>query len=217
LPVNGGTTSLPSTEPHVTTNAAQAVSNATPSCTTKSDALSSISHVTPPAELVPGPKERQPITKSTEAPALELSTSQRLWNAAYDSLKRDSDTAELAISYIKTLTGVLNEAASNTSASEEDTLASLEDPTKRQEYMRKFVDEGQKKVATSSKIVGTVGDITQFIISAKGMIDVAIQNIPQAALPWAGVCIGLQVGNYPSRLLTLTNTCLDPSESSKGK
>ncbi|KAL7917745.1 hypothetical protein ACQKWADRAFT_317118 [Trichoderma austrokoningii] len=191
--VNEGTTSLPSTEPHVTSNTAQAVSIATLSCTTEPDALSSISHATPTAELVPKPKERQPITTSTEPQALELSTSQRLWNAAYDSLKRDNDTAELAKSYIKTLTGVLNEAAPNISASGEDTLASLDDPTKRQEYMKKFVDEGQKKVATSSKIVGTVGDITQFIISAKGMIDAAVQNIPQAALPWAGVCIGLQI------------------------
>lgn len=203
MPVNEGTTSLPSAEPHATTNTAQAVSIATLSCTTEPDALSSISHATPTAELVPKPKERQPITTSTEPQAIEISTSQRLWNAAYDSLKRDNNTAELAKSYIKTLTEVLNKAGSNTPATEEDTLASLDDPTKRQEYMKKFVDEGQKKVATSSKIVGTVGDITQFIISAKGMIDAAIQNIPQAALPWAGVCIGLQVGSYPSCLLTL--------------
>lgn len=147
LPANGGANSLPNTEPHVTTNAAQAISNATVSCTTESDTLSSISQVNPPAELVPGPKERQPITKSTEPHALELSTSQRLWNAAYDSLKRDNDTVELAKSYIKTLTGVLNAgAASNTSVSEEDTLASLEDPIKRQEYMKKFVTKVRRKL-----------------------------------------------------------------------
>ena len=63
--------------------------------------------------------------------------------------------------------------------------------------MKKLVEEGQAKVSTPSKITKGVGDVAQFILSAKGMIDLAIQNIPQAALPWAGVCVGLQVSNHP--------------------
>src|SRR5256885_6569071 len=38
-----------------------------------------------------------------------------------------------------------------------------------------------------------VSDVAQFILPAKEMMDVAIQNIPQAALLRAGVCVGLQV------------------------
>ncbi|KAL7904347.1 Pfs, NACHT and WD domain protein [Trichoderma velutinum] len=66
LPVNEDTTSLPSTKPHVTTNITQAVSITTPTFTTKPDALFSISHAASLVELVPGAKERQTISKSTE-------------------------------------------------------------------------------------------------------------------------------------------------------
>ncbi|KAM3470258.1 hypothetical protein MY5147_006525 [Beauveria neobassiana] len=38
-----------------------------------------------------------------------------------------------------------------------------------------------------------VGDVAKFILLAKGIVDVAIRNIPQAALPWAGVCVRLQI------------------------
>ena len=59
--------------------------------------------------------------------------------------------------------------------------------------MRKLVEQGRARIATAYKITKGVGDVAKFVLSAKAMIDLAIQNIPQAALPWAGVCIGLQV------------------------
>ncbi|UKZ96625.1 uncharacterized protein TrAFT101_011403 [Trichoderma asperellum] len=195
LPVNEVTTGLSSTEPHFTTTAAQVVPDATLSCATETDVPSIILHITEPsAEANPGSTERQLATEFTEEQTPGLSISQRLWNAAYDSLEGNKDTAKLAKSYAKTLTKILKaEKDFGVSVSEDDISTELKDPIKRQEYMKKLVNEGQKKAATSSKILSTVGDVAQFIISAKGMIDAAIQNIPQAALPWAGVCMGLQI------------------------
>jgi hypothetical protein len=128
-----------------------------------------------------------------------LSTSQRLWNEAYDSLKNDNDTSELVKGYVKTLVKCLRaEKARGTSASgADDASTELEDPTKRQMYMKKLVEEGRAKVFTASKIIKGVGDVSEFILSAKDMIDSAIQSIPQAALPWAGVCVGLQASTNP--------------------
>jgi hypothetical protein len=128
-----------------------------------------------------------------------LSTSQRLWNDAYDSLKSDNGTSELVKGYVKTLAKYLRaEKARDTSASGADDVSTeLEDPTKRQMYMKKLVEEGRAKVSTASKITKGVGKVSEFILSAKDMIDLAIQNIPQAALPWAGVCVGLQASTNP--------------------
>ncbi|GFF84756.1 vegetative incompatibility protein HET-E-1 [Aspergillus udagawae] len=153
------------------------------------------SAVVDPAGAHPGPEEH--LTDQSA----ELSISQRIWNAAYDSLEEDKDTADLVKSYLKTLTAVLKaEKASGVSAPDDDELAAqVQSPTTRQECLKKLVNDGQKKIETSSKIKMAVGDVAQFILSAKGMIDLAIQNIPQAALPWAGVCIGLQILLNPTQ------------------
>ncbi|GFF78041.1 vegetative incompatibility protein HET-E-1 [Aspergillus lentulus] len=155
----------------------------------------SASLVVDPAQDHPGPEEH--LTKQSA----ELSISQRIWNAAYDSLEEDKDTADLVKSYMKTLTAILKaEKSSGDSAPDDDELAVQEQsPTTRQEYLKRLVNDGQKKIETSSKIKMAVGDVAQFILSAKGMIDLAIQNIPQAALPWAGVCIGLQILLNPAQ------------------
>jgi N-terminal domain of NWD NACHT-NTPase len=64
-------------------------------------------------------------------------------------------------------------------------------------YMKKLLEDGQVKVFIVSNIVKGVCDVAQFILSAKGIVDLAIQNILQAALPWASIYIGLQVSTYP--------------------
>lgn len=100
---------------------------------------------------------------------------------------------------METLTKVLRASTLKTVASRAgDISAELRDPAKRQKYIEDLVKKGQSKVATVLKITKGVDDVTQFVLSAKGMVDAAIQNIPQAALPKTGVCIGLQVGNHPS-------------------
>lgn len=131
-------------------------------------------------------KELSTATEFVVQRTQAISTSQTLWNEAYDSLENGSDTAELVRAYLKTLTTVLT-------AEKAPDTPELKDPIQRQIYMKKLVEDGQAKISAASKITNAVGDVTQFILSAKGMIDLAIQNIPQAALPWAGVCIGLQV------------------------
>jgi hypothetical protein len=149
-----------------------------------------------PAGADPRAKEPQPAAEFAVQQTQAISTSQRLWNAAYDSLEEDGDTAELVRSYVKILTKVLKaEKASDPSAAN-DISAELKDPIQRQTYMVNLVEEGRKKTATTSKVTKGVGDVAQFILSAKGMVDAAIQNIPQAALPWAGVCVGLQVSSH---------------------
>ncbi|KAL7914489.1 WD40 repeat-like protein [Trichoderma velutinum] len=141
--------------------------------------------------------EDAPGTESTERERSALSKSQRLWNAAYNSLEEDKDTTELVTSYVETLTTVLGTRPDIVSGT--DIPANLKDPIMRQIFMKKLVEEGQAKISTPSKITKGVGDVAQFILSAKGLIDAAIQNIPQAALPWAGVCIGLQILLNPAK------------------
>ncbi|KAK4139069.1 NACHT domain-containing protein, partial [Dichotomopilus funicola] len=144
-----------------------------------------------PAESAPKP----PPTESTEPPTPVPSVSERLWNEAYDSL--ETDNAELVESYVKMLETVLG--ANLGVAPDTNISAELHNPTKRQMYMRGLVEEGQAKISRASKITNGVGDIADFVSSVKGMIDLAVQSVPQAALPWAGVCVGLQILQNPAQ------------------
>lgn len=147
----------------------------------------------------PEAKEPQPVTE----PVMQLSISQKLWNEAYDSLEDDNETAKLVMSYVKTLTIVLEaKKTPDTSASGTgDVSAELKDPTKREELMKELVKAGIVKISKASKIANAVGTFAQSILLAKEMIDPAIGNIPQAALPWAGVCVGLQVSTHSLYLI----------------
>jgi hypothetical protein len=158
------------------------------------------SQAPPPARLVESlPKPA--ATENTEQPILLLSASQRLWNAAYDSLERED--AELVQSYVNTLEQVLGVKKLELSAA--DVSAKLKDPTTRQIYMRELVQKGQEKIFKASGITTGVGEVADFILSAKEMVDLVLRSVPQAApaaLPWAGVCLGLQVSNHPLKVLS---------------
>lgn len=61
--------------------------------------------------------------------------------------------------------------------------------------MRELVEEDEAKLSKTSNVMNGVSAVAQFAVSVKGLVDAAVQNISQVALPWAGVCIGLQVSN----------------------
>ncbi|KAK4119289.1 hypothetical protein N657DRAFT_627137 [Parathielavia appendiculata] len=152
----------------------------------EAEASATTSHVLSPALLVE-PLAREPPAPESEGQQFPaLSVSQTLWNAAYGSLEEDADTAELVRSYVKILM-----IASDIDCST-DLSAEIKDPIQRQVHMSELLGKGQANISTPSKITKGVGDVAQFILSAKPIIDAAIQNIPQAALPWAGVCVALQ-------------------------
>lgn len=135
-----------------------------------------------PAEFAPEPSP----TESTEQPTPLVSVSERLWNAAYDSL--ETVDAELVVSYVKTLETVLGGKTREPSAA--DLSAKLKDPSTRQTYMRDLLEKGRQKISRASKITTGVGNVADFILSAKKMVDLVLQSVPQtapAALPWAGV------------------------------
>ncbi|KAK4107652.1 hypothetical protein N656DRAFT_802559, partial [Canariomyces notabilis] len=143
----------------------------------------------PPALSIEPRAKPKAIESTSEQPTPVLPMSQRLWDAAYNSLAEDKDTAKLVESYMETLNKVLGDRTVEPAV---DVSLTLKDPSQRQAHMRKLVEEGQAKISRLLKITQGVGDAAQFVLSAKAMVDLAIQNIPQAALPWAGVCIGLQ-------------------------
>ena len=152
--------------------------------------LPSASLQAPPSPLPVGSRaEVPPETECGEQQAYATPTSQKMWNSAYDSLKNDGKTATLVESYVRTVNKVLGTG----NDTDNGVAAGLDDPDTRQGIMKKFVEAGQARIATSSRLTNGVGNVAEFIQKIKPIVDTAIGNISQAALPWAGVCVGLQV------------------------
>lgn len=146
--------------------------------------------------MSPGsPAQAEPTAPDSAAKdeATAIPTSQRLWNAAFDAL--ESENPDLVKSYLKVLRTVLTDTSPDdaSAADDDDTATALHDPGARQIHMKKLVHAGQAKITRASKVTNRLGAVADTILSVKGIIDLAVQSSPQAALPWAGVCVGLQV------------------------
>jgi hypothetical protein len=138
--------------------------------------------------------------ENSVAQAVSISPSERVWNKAYESL--ETGEAKLVRAYNCVLKTVLDpKIALQTSDAGADASAELEDPRERQARMRDLVEKCWARVTAVDKIENGVGTFVKIVLWAKPMIDAALVGFPQAALPWAGVCLGLEVS-------TRTFSCL---------
>jgi hypothetical protein len=62
-----------------------------------------------------------------------------------------------------------------------------------------LVQAGLKKTESVVKVKQGVGEVVDVILSAKDIIGLAVQTVPQAALAWTGVCFALQVSVLSKR------------------
>lgn len=137
---------------------------------------------------------------SQEAPKEEKKrregmTSKEAWNKAYDELATDEGTMKLVEAYEK----VVKKAGKDDGATDpeaDEATDDMKDPEQRDKVMRDTLESGYKRIYKSSKLTDAVGSVSSFVLKFKPMIDFAVGNIPQAALPWAGVSLGLTVSCY---------------------
>ena len=126
-----------------------------------------------------------------------LNISEKLWNEAYELIQKDEK--ELAEFYVATLRASFEEEggkAKEISVAEAvEISAKLNDRTTRKEYLNELLTKGQEKVKKTSQFSKILGDVAGGILKLQPVMDI-VTSVPQAAvvaLPWAGVCIGLQV------------------------
>ena len=99
----------------------------------------------------------------------------------------------LLLGYEKVLSHELNGAYWNIISNPLETVIEQRDPVKRRIQMTQLIQVGLKKTEMEANVKKGTGEAIQVVLSAKNMIDSAIQNVPQAALAWAGVGFALQV------------------------
>lgn len=134
---------------------------------------------------------------SRDHQTLPLSLPERLWNQAYDSLQLEE--ASLVEGYERVLDQLDNDVRDGAA------LGAVGQHN-RQQKMHRLLKAGLEKTEKEAKIWAGAGAAVDFVLSAKNVIDAAVQAVPQAALAWTGVSIALQVSNCETCLVRLKGT-----------
>ncbi|KAN0080741.1 hypothetical protein V8E54_003945 [Elaphomyces granulatus] len=130
---------------------------------------------------------------STTRSATPTSPPEQLWNRAYDELKNDH--GQLLLGYEKILSQELDGVDWNTISESQLVEAMIEEknPVERKAQMTRLVQAGLEKTETEANVKKGAGEAIQVVLSAKDMIGSVINDVPQAALAWTGVCLALQI------------------------
>ncbi|KAI0191868.1 hypothetical protein F4808DRAFT_381284 [Astrocystis sublimbata] len=158
-----------------------------------------------PSQASPNEPEPKPTTiATTERSNPALSISQELWNAAYSRL--EVSDAKLVKSYVKILEKELEDQTDGSS-----TIA-MEDAGQREKQLRELIAKGQEKTSKVNARTQKLGEIVDYTLSTKGVVDLVIKAVPQAApaaLPWAGVCLALQMLKKPGEVVKSIRTGIE--------
>ncbi|KAM3426734.1 hypothetical protein MY4824_009843 [Beauveria thailandica] len=152
------------------------------------------------------------------AKVLAKALAEDITEARYEETRDDSVGHSDERKYVKDLTArvlvelnvpkakaVVDEAPPGSNSAELDeistsVLAKLKDPAKRQMFLEMLVSRGQLKVKKTEGIAKAAGYVAEKGLFIKPAVDLILQ-IPQAApaaLPWAGICLGMKMLSYPA-------------------
>ncbi|CAI7665568.1 unnamed protein product [Penicillium pancosmium] len=142
------------------------------------------------------PKQEMPAKAQDKS---ELNISQKVWNRAYDELAESEATKSLVEDYMMAVQKANKPDEDVPMSTIKDNMAKMDSQVDRENILRNTVQSGKEKIYKSTKLTNAVGGVSEFVLKFKSVIDLAVGTNPQAALPWAGVCIGLQFLLNPSQ------------------
>lgn len=153
---------------------------------------------------------------ASEQPHIESTTvhiSERLWNQAYDHLRRESSTT-IVVTYRKILFRYLQ-----TDLSLEDNIIGS-DHAIRREQMKRLTSKGLENIAKDSSRKQRVNQWLELSKPLREAVGAGLKAVPQAAVPWAGICCALEVssesyqGWEPSnRIQILSSLLTEPTKN----
>jgi hypothetical protein len=139
------------------------------------------------------------VYKESQLPDLQ----EQLWNGAYDDLKRSEPKVTKAFEKIIAAKTGQNEPRDQLDQAAEHVIAASWKPTTEQ--MQNLVHEGLDRTEKAASVKQGLGNVLQAVQTARGLMDSAVQFVPQAAIVWAGVCLGLEVCSFDIGKLSIFN------------
>jgi N-terminal domain of NWD NACHT-NTPase len=160
-------------------------------------------------------KATDSLEKEQQKTPREPDISRKIWDKAYSIIEaKEKDLANTYLAVLRESLAPDIENGAHKKKKKEITLLEaakiseeLNNKTEGPERLKDLVKKGAQKAEEQSKIADTVGFLAQGILKADPLVKVLTQlpHLAPAALPWAGICIGLQVSNGSSASLTSTD------------
>jgi len=156
-------------------------------------------HLSPLASQAGGTDSQDELTgittpsasNTTAAKASLVPSPARVWDQAYDALK--SEDPELVEAYETIASSYLATSATSTMPDEQQNTIAQENPEVRRLEMQKILRAGLARTEHEAKVKDRIKTTTDALSAVKGAIDLALKAAPEASLPWAAVCVGLEV------------------------
>ncbi|KAF5700770.1 het-E-1 heterokaryon incompatibility protein [Fusarium globosum] len=117
---------------------------------------------------------------------------EQLWNQAYDGL-RQSENKYIA-QYEEILVSELKKDNPDS-----DTVSLGSSHEERWRQMQRLVQIGLSKTEKEAKIYEKVNDGLELFGTVRALVEPAVSAVPQAAIPWVGVCFILEVISNPAK------------------
>ncbi|KAK4076686.1 uncharacterized protein Triagg1_4289 [Trichoderma aggressivum f. europaeum] len=131
-----------------------------------------------------------PVTGSENEKLAQL-VPETIWDRAYDALK--TEDAALVQAYERILSSKLQ----NTNVTADVNVINQHDKEKRRSQMHQLVKNGLDKISQETKVKSLVGSVLQTVNLAQNIVTEVVKDVPQAAIPWAAVCLSLELLTNP--------------------
>ncbi|KAK4250921.1 NACHT domain-containing protein [Corynascus novoguineensis] len=128
---------------------------------------------------------------STDADGVTVSLPVRLWDRAYNDLKREE--TDLVDVYEKILSRQLQDGLGSVVPESQPNTIAQNNSDARRHQMTQLIHAGLDKTAREATMKEGLGVAVNVILSVRDIISSAIQAMPQAALAWTGVCLTLEL------------------------
>ncbi|KAH0499720.1 hypothetical protein TgHK011_006895 [Trichoderma gracile] len=123
-------------------------------------------------------------------------TSDEIWDRAYDELK--AEESALVQAYESILTAQLFcDNDGTTDATSGGNRIEQHDKENRRSQMQKLVKNGLNKISRESKAKSRIGDYLPIVDVSNNIVTNVVKGVPQAALPWAAVSLSLELLTNP--------------------
>lgn len=128
----------------------------------------------------------------------------KLWDLAYDELKREE--TELVDAYEKILTRQLENDHGSKAPEAQSNGIDQNNPNRRRQQMERLIKDGLAKIDREARLKESLSPALDVFLSVKNAISFAIQAIPEAALAWGGISVALQVRLVGNVVLSYTDS-----------